>query len=242
MYSILLKNIFQTQFSILLVLTIYLQTGCAQNTTQIPIATNYPYSRQHKMQAAHHLEILSQEVAEEFRAKSCVSKETPLAVAPKFLIDINQHSKPLSENNPLETGRYTDGWIVKSPLENQFYADWLKTLDFKRAYQNYLTKELLDAGYTVVDTEAKAETFIVFDIHLFEHSKKREVRAPKISDQFKRLFAGGLDGAYRGIEPGNYEAIITTSVQKDNQYLMSHIGTFYINPPKPETPPARWAF
>jgi len=213
----------------------------ASCTSQIPVATNYPYSEQQKMQAAHHLNVLAIEVVEELKRNTDISKHTPMAVRPKFFIGGDQsNSLTMLQNtsNTTSNNKYTDTWITKSPLNVMFESEWLTSVQFKRAYQNYLTKHLIDAGYNVLDSQTQAELLMVFDIQLVKHHDKPQVRSPHIISQLGRIIAGALDGAYAGVEPEKYEAVITTSIKKDHSYIMSHIGTYYIN--TPHTPPLRW--
>lgn len=205
----------------------------ASCTSQIPVATNYPYSEQQKMQAAHHLNVLAADVIQQLKQNTEVSKNTLLAVSPKFYMSDYKDSDLATTRDKEDT----DYWITQSPVTAMFEFDWLSTAQFKRAYQNYLTKHLIDAGYNVVDNKKEAELLMVFDMQLVKH-KNRKVRSPHIISQLGRIIAGALDGAYEGIKAEKYEAVITTSIKKDHSYLMCHIGTYYIN--TPPTPPLRW--
>lgn len=202
-------------------------------TSQIPVATNYPYTEQQKMQAAHHLNVLAADVIEQLKQNPEVSKNTPLAVSPKFYVSDDKNSD-LATTTDKEN---TDYWITQSPVTAMFEFDWLSTAQFKRAYQNYLTKHLIDAGYNVVDNQTEAKLLMVFDMQLVKH-KDRQVRSPHIISQLGRIIAGGLDGAYDGIKAEKYEAVITTSIKMGHRYLMCHISTYYVN--APYIPPARW--
>lgn len=177
--------------NILLLLTPTLLMSC---TSQIPVATNYPYTEQQKMQAAHHWEVLATDVVEQLEQSNKISKTTPMIVVPEF------------------------------------YLPRLRTIPFKKAYQNFLITRLVDAGYNVVEPSGKAELLMTFDIQLVRHND-RPVRSPNIVSQIGRLLAGSADGAYVGIEASKYEVVITTSVKNKHTYVMSHTGTYYINTP-----------
>lgn len=184
-------------------------------TSQIPIAMNYPYSEQQKMQAPHHWEVLAAKVVEQMRQSGKVSSNTPIFVVPKFY-------RPGKENRTI--------WRATKPLARADESDRFVTIPFKRAYQNYLITQLVNAGYTVVNRSKAAELVMTFDIQLIKHNN-RSVRSPDIISKFSRIFAGAADGAYVGIKAGPYEVIITTSIRKGNTYVMSYTGTYYIDTP-----------
>lgn len=184
-------------------------------TSQIPLATNYPYSEQQKMQAPHHWEVLAAEVVNQLNQSGKVSDSMPIFVVPKFHL-------PAKEDPTI--------WTATKPLAKVDESDRFVTIPFKRAYQNYLITQLVNAGYTVVNRSKAAELVMTFDIQLVKHNN-RPVRSPDIISKFGRVFAGAADGAYIGIKAGPYEAVITTSVRKGNTYVMSHTGTYYIDTP-----------
>lgn len=182
-------------------LLIVISTFLASCTSQIPVATNYPYTEQQKMQAAHHWEVLAEDVVEQLAQNDAISKTTPLFVAPKFYVHRKENPAIWTATNPLtkadELGRYV-------------------TIPFKRAYHNFLITELVNAGYSVVDIDQTEAMQMTFDVQVVKHNEPA---------------CGGLDGAYEGIEATKYEAVITTSVKDRNVYLMSHTGTYYIPKP-----------
>jgi hypothetical protein len=184
-------------------------------TSQIPVATNYPYSEQQKMQAPHHWEVLATEVVNQLRQSDKVSSDTPIFVVPKFYC-------PGKEDRTI--------WRATKPLARADESDRFVTIPFKRAYQNYLIAQSVNAGYTVVNRSKAAELVMTFDIQLVKHNN-RPVRSPDIISKFSRVFAGAADGAYAGIKAGPYEVVITTSVRKGNTYVMSNTGTYYIDTP-----------
>jgi hypothetical protein len=200
---------------VLIILLLLVQTCLISCTTQIPVATNYPYSEQQKMQAPHHWEVLAAEVVNQLNQNRKVSGSMPIYVVPKFYL-------PDKENPTV--------WTAAKPLAEADESDCLVTIPFKRAYQNYLIAQLVNAGYYVVDDGQAAELLMTFDVQLIKHNN-RPVRSPDIISKFSRVFAGAIDGAYAGVEAGSYEVVITTSVRKGNTYVMSHTGTYYIDTP-----------
>lgn len=200
---------------ILTILLLLVPTFLISCTSQIPVATNYPYSEQQKMQAPHHWEVLAAEVVSQLRQSNKISNSTPLFVVPKFHLP--------SKDDPTI-------WTATKPLAIADESDRLITIPFKRAYQNYLITQLVNAGYNVVDDSKAAELVMTFDIQLVKHND-RPVRSPDIISKFGRVFAGAADGAYIGTEASPYEVVITTSVKKGSTYVMSHTGTYYIDTP-----------
>jgi hypothetical protein len=199
----------------LTILLSFVLTFLISCTSQIPVATNYPYSEQQKMQAPHHWEVLAAEVVSQLNQSRKVSDSMPIYVVPKFL-------SPDKENPAILT--------ATKPLAEADESDRLITIPFKRAYQNYLITQLVNAGYTVVNECKAAELIMTFDIQLVKHNN-RPVRSPDIVSKFGRVIAGAADGAYIGVEASPYEVVITTSVKKGNTYVLSHTGTYYIDAP-----------
>jgi hypothetical protein len=184
-------------------------------TTQIPVATNYPYSEQQKMQAPHHWDVLATEVVNQLNQSRKVSDSMPIFVVPKFNL-------PAKEDSTF--------WTATKPLAQADESDRLATIPFKRVYENYLVTQLVNAGYNVVNDIQAAELIMTFDIQLIKHND-RPVRSPNVISKLGRICAGAADGAYIGIEASPYEVVITTSVKKGNTYIMSHTGTYYIDTP-----------
>lgn len=184
-------------------------------TSQIPIATNYPYSEQQKMQAPHHWDVLAAEVVAQLNQSRKVSSDMPIYVVPKFNLSAKEDATI---------------WTAAKPLAEADESDRFVTVPFKRAYQNYLITQLVNAGYTVVNDSKAAELIMTFDIQLIKHNC-RPVRSPDIISKLGRLTAGAADGAYIGVEASPYEVVITTSVKKGNTYITSHTGTYYIDTP-----------
>ncbi len=199
----------------LTILLLLVPTFLISCTSQIPVATNYPYTEQQKMQAPHHWEVLAAEVVWQLEQSKRVANSMPLFVVPKFHL-------PSKENPTI--------WTTTKPLAVADESNRLITIPFKRAYQNYLITQLVNAGYNVVDDSKAAELLMTFDIQLVKHND-RPVRSPDIISKIGRVLAGSADGAYVGIEASPYEVVITTSVKRGNAYVMSHTGTYYINTP-----------
>jgi len=196
----------------LLLLVSILLLSC---TSQVPVATNYPYTEQQKMQAAYHWQVLAADVVKRMRKNISIPKDASVFVAPAFY-------SPDKENPAV--------WTAADSLTIADESNRFLTIPFKRAYRNFLIERLVKAGYKVVDNEGAAELRMLFDLQVVKHAD-RPVRSPRLLAKIGRLFAGSLDGAYVGIEASKYEAIITTSIRNGNTYLTSHTGTYYINTP-----------
>lgn len=200
-----------TLTTLLLLVSVFL-ISC---TSQIPIATNYPYTEQQKMQAPHHWDVLASEVVSQLRQTNSIANSMPIFVVPKFYLP--------GEEDPAI-------WTATKPLTPADESDQLTTIPFKRAYQNYLIARLVGAGYSIVNESNSAELIMTFDIQLIKHNN-RPVRSPHILSKIGRVFTGSADGAYVGVEASPYEVVITTSVRRGDTYLMSHTGTYYIDAP-----------
>ncbi len=200
---------------VLTILLLLLPAFLISCTSQIPVATNYPYTEQQKMQAPHHWDVLAAEVVKQLNLSRTITNTTPIYVVPKFYL-------PSKEDAAI--------WTATKPLTEADESDRLATIPFKRAYQNYLITQLVNAGYNVVDDSKSAELIMTFDIQLVNHNC-RPVRSPHIMSQIGRVFTGSADGAYVGVEASPYEVVITTSVKKGDTYVMSHTGTYYIDAP-----------
>ena len=70
-------------------------------TSQIPIATSYPYTEQQKMQAAFHWNVLAADVVNQLEQNHTITKDTPLLIYPKFYFR--------DKENPVF-------WTTKEPL------------------------------------------------------------------------------------------------------------------------------
>jgi len=184
-------------------------------TTQIPVATNYEYTEQQKMQAAHHWDVLAADVVEQLNQSQKICSDTPIYVVPKFYV-------PNEEDTTIFT--------TTKPLTPTAESDRFVTIPFKRAYQNYLISELVNAGYNIVDNADAAVLQMIFDIQLVKHAD-RPVRSADVVSKIGRVLAGSADGAYVGIEASRYEVVITTSVKSGEVYVTSHTGTYYVNTP-----------
>ena len=184
-------------------------------TSQIPVATNYPYTEQQKMQAPSHWNVLAADVVNQLEQDYKIPKNAPLVVYPKFYFR--------DKENPIF-------WTTTEPLTEADESDRLAVIPFKRAYQNYLTARLVDAGYNITDDHTAAGLLMTFDIQLVKHNDRR-VRSPHIINQLRRILAGAADGAYDNIKAGKYEVVITTSVKSGHTYIMCHTATYYINTP-----------
>lgn len=196
-------------------LLLFLSVSLTSCTSQIPVATNYPYTEQQKMQAASHWNVLAADVVKQLKLNYNISKTTPLAIYPKFYLR--------DKEDPVI-------WTTENPLTEADESNRLITMPFKRAYQNYLIAQMVNAGYNIVDSKAKAKLLMIFDIQLIKHNDRR-VRSPHIIRQLERIIAGAADGAYDDVKAGNYEVVITTSLKLGHTYIMCHTATYYINTP-----------
>ena len=81
----------------LLLLVSMLLVSC---TSQIPVPTNYPYTEQQKMQAAHHWDVLAADVVEQLKQSNKISQSMPLYVVPKFFSPDKENRTVWRANKP----------------------------------------------------------------------------------------------------------------------------------------------
>src|SRR4030042_2031136 len=106
------------------------------------------------MQAPHHWDVLAAEVINQLNQSRKILDSMPIFVVPKFYL-------PSKEDPTI--------WTATSPLAQADESDRLATIPFKRAYQNYLITQLVNAGYMVVNDSKAAELVMTFDIQLVKH-------------------------------------------------------------------------
>jgi hypothetical protein len=185
--------------------------GCASGTSQAPVPITYPRTVQHKMQAAHHWEVLA-----EYEAS-------------RILDAVPEKSKPIFVEAPAPGGsafemayhnmlqEYLvkgDGTVVNKPMFGGVTVGYLaQTL--RHTDRGYVapapgTYTALGAGAVVVGAAA-AEW------------------EPAVLAALPVLLAADLtSGGYASVSPT--EVIITTRVLEGNLVVMSDTDVFYYNP------------
>jgi hypothetical protein len=174
--------------------------GCAQ----VPKPSTYALSYQHKMQAAHHWDVLANEVAQRVVA---------------------------------EQGNLGKVGVYVPPGKGVFGT----------AYSSLVMSALANAGVTIAPTPEGAAVLGV-EVQLIQYRAKWPHRANRAQPGFwtaattiarfagdmtwNMLIPGGvaldlLDGSKTTLT--KHEVVVTTSLQKDGQYLMRQSNIYYIN-------------
>ncbi len=203
----------------------FILTGCAYRP--IPIATAYPTSNQHKMQAAHHWDVLAKDLAK--RLKRTIAITFPNAtVKPPLVVRLtgSQEKVPFAKafNNLLISRLVQQKMVV---LESDYgYPDSLiveynmQVIQHKDRRLHYPTPGIftaLTAGVFMADR--------IID-YASRHSK---VHAWVGAVPF--AIAGDVIAGRELYLPGetNTEVLINTSVLKGQQYIFRDSRIYYIN-------------
>lgn len=197
--------------SIVLFCAIMLLSGCA---SQLPIATNYPISSQKKARAAHHWDVLADDISLQTRiaafGKESAIKDKPLYVRePKEKTVFNKALR-----NFLITRLVNRGMTVNDHLT----ADAVEIVYDTQIVQHASNR------YTHVPGTLTALTSGIWVVHgLFESGSDAALPA-------SLGLAAALDwgmGHYAG-GATHTELIVTTSIVTDNQYRLRRSSVYYI--------------
>lgn len=196
---------------------IFLFTLSASGCTRIPQPATYANSEQQKMQAAHHWDILANDVASQIN---------------KALLANDYVSEPVfvretcgSENSPCQPG---------------------ETTQFNEGFRDLLITQLVRFGVPTSTEENKEAIVVNYKVQVVYHRDKRyAVRPPGIlyvltaavsvlryaPGEIQALAAAGfLDMANSATDDAEqYEIIITTSMITGNKYLFRTSDIYYIN-------------
>ena len=192
-------------------------TGCAIGpTSQVPIATTYEYTTQQKMQAAHHWDVLAEDVA--FRLKEHINK---LPVVGRTINVISSNNSPFHDafEDLLITQMVNKGLDIRDnngELKLKFDTQVIRHSD-----RGYIRNR---AGlYTTV---ALVATGVWAAINVVDGAKDAGI-------------AGALIGAGAGMDLfsgdiatiSNKEVLINISLMDGDRYIMRKTGIYYINDP-----------
>jgi hypothetical protein len=188
-------------------------SGC----TRIPQPVTYDYSEQQKMQAAHHWDVLANDVASQINTT---------------LLQNNYSSAPVfvrmtcgTENTPCQ------------PAE---------TTQFNEGFRDLLITQLVHYGVPTSANEDPKAITVNYKVQVVYHRDKRTAARPpgvltalttavsvlrwSSIDVQAVATAGFMDLASSYTDDaGQYEIIITTSMISKNKYLFRTSGIYYIN-------------
>jgi uncharacterized lipoprotein YajG len=195
-------------------------TACANTTSQVPLADSYPYSTQQKMQAAHHWDVLAEDVAtrlnNHFQQANLLNH--PINVIP-------------SNDSPFQSG-FED--LLISQLVNHGFdirdnnSEALK-LKFDTQVVSHSDRGYIRPKNGAYTTLAMLATGVWAAVNIADNSTA-------VKDA---LIATGVIGTGVALDAtagninsiSNKEVIINVSLMEGEKYLMRKSGIYYINEP-----------
>jgi len=197
-----------------IICTLLLLNGCAGG---IPEPVNYPHSKQQKMQASHHWEVLAKDLANRINNELIITDNIETAV---FV-------KPTCGDESRPCGSH-------------------QTSSFNEAFRDLLITNLVNYGIPTHNQSTQDAIEIQYKVQIVRHSANR-IRTFKpgvltaisaaivvLRDAPTELLilASGVAADfinYNLTKSGNYEIIITTSMVNDDTYLFRASDIYYIN-------------
>jgi len=190
-----------------------LLAGCS---SQVPLAVNHPISTQLKMKSSHHWDVLANDVAAQTAAV-------------------------------LERDARKDGALKGKPL---YLPQAPHASAFDRAFHNFLITRLVNRGLTVSNQRGDGVE-LVYETQLVHHESSRYAHAPGtltalsagvwvVRELVRGSFAavpGALGlaaladwglGKFAGA-PSKTELIVTTSLARDQKYLLRKSDVYYLD-------------
>ncbi len=196
--------------SLILIAGVVVLAGCASGTSQAPVPITYPRTEQHKMQAAHHWDVLAEYEASQIYA-ALKDKAKPVHVVPP-----EHHASSFEKayhNMLVEHLVKQGGVVVAKPIfggvQVKYYAQVLVHRDRGYVAPAPGTYTALGAGAVVVGAAAA------------EWTPAAVAALPVL------VAADVVSGGYAKIGPT--EVIITTRVLEGNLVLMSDTDVYYYN-------------
>ncbi len=195
------------------VMTLILFSGCSR----IPEPTGFLYSSQSKLQAAHHWDVLAQDIA-------------------------NQINNELVKDNLLNTAVY----VKKTCGEDDRSCNPTETSQFDEAFHDLLVTELVRYGIPTSVQPDQGTIKVNYKVQTVFHQSDRvrslapgvitgltaavEVLRNASSEVVAVATAGAVDWASSSyVKNGHYEVIITTSMARMRKYLFRSSNIYYIN-------------
>ncbi len=186
--------------------------GCIR----IPQSTGYPYTRQPKMQAAHHWSVLASDVAHQIN------------------------------NDLIDRGYLLDPVYVKHTCGLPDTCGSGGTFAFDEGFNDLLVSHLVQSGVPTRAALEEDALVVEYKVQVLYHAATRyQWPQPGVltaltagivvfrhapDDIIALVTAGAVDAARAtSTINGHYEVIITTSIQDDNEYVMHRSDIYYIN-------------
>lgn len=198
----------------ILLLVLFLNTSCSR----LPLPASYAFSEQQKMQAAHHWDILANDVANQINNQLIISDYVDKSVFVKSTCG--------SEATPCEQGQ---------------------TTQFNEGFRDLLITRLVNFGVPTSNDKQPTDIEVNYKVQVIYHATDRHTVAPGMLTMISTAITvfrnapytlqtmaigAGLDIANAAAPiVGHYEVIITTSMITDDKYLFRTSDIYYINDP-----------
>ncbi|PIE59678.1 MAG: hypothetical protein CSA32_02505 [Desulfobulbus propionicus] len=196
----------------LIIVAVLAPAGCIR----IPQPTGYSYSRQHKMQSAHHWNVLAADVAKEIN------------------------------NELIARGYLVTPVYVRHSCGKPDNCGKGETYAFDEGFNDLLVTKLVNFGVPTRAKEEESALTVEYKVQVVFHpSPPRQLLQPGVltalsagilvlrnapEDLLILASSGAVDmAAAATVINGHYEVIITTSIVDDNKYVMRSSSIYYIN-------------
>jgi len=198
----------------LLICTLVLLNGC---TGGIPKPVDFPQSKQQKMQASHHWEVLAKDLANRINNELIITDNIETTVFVKQTC--GDESKPCE---PHQTSSF-----------NEAFRDLLITnlVDYGIPTRSQLKKDSIEIQYKVQVVHHEARRVRTFEPGILTAISAAIVVLRDAPEELIIIAAGVMaDLANANLtQEGHYEIIITTSMISRNKYLFRASDIYYIN-------------
>jgi hypothetical protein len=200
--------------TVLICLLILFLSSCSR----IPQPASYAFSEQQKMQAAHHWDVLANDVANQINNQLIISDYVDKSVFVKTTCG--------TDANPCQRG---------------------ETTQFNEGFRDLLITRLVNFGVPTSIDKKISDIEVNYKVQVVYHASNRSTLAPGTLTAITAavavfrnapatlqalVIAAGLDFAIAaGPRNGHYEVIITTSMVADEKYLFRTSDIYYISDP-----------
>ncbi len=188
-------------------------SGCSR----LPQPVSYQYTTQQKMQAAHHWDVLANDVANEINSE---------------LIRLDYLEDPV---------------FVKHACGESDSCENSTATPFDQGFNDLLVTQLVNFGVPTLVEEDEASLIVDYKIQVLYHRKGYLQLAPGTLTaltsavlvfhsapwQVQTLVSGAINDVLSTmtVVNGNFEVIISTSIRKDNKFIMRKSDIYYISDP-----------
>lgn len=207
-------------YKLIATITLLVLVGCTHRP--IPVATSYPITAQRKMQAAHHWNVLADDIAK--RLKKTLELTFPnAAVKPSLFVKPSDAQTKIAFGkvfrNLLNTKLVQQGMVV---LAKNDYSSQTLVVDYDMQVVHHKDRRLT---YFVPGTF----TMLAAGIWMVDQAQEKW-KYPGLA-WFPFTIAADVASAVNYYLPGetNTEVVITTNVKLDKQYIFGDSRIYYVN-------------